>query len=106
MHRPNVNEETWIRGREAQQRADRLAAEAHRREVAERRRLGEYLVGRGYLSPANLDAALTRQQILALRGKRVLLGELLVEMRLAQPQQVQEALASQREEAGLAAAMA
>jgi hypothetical protein len=102
LHKPSVNEQTWFRGAESRLRQDQQAAEAHRREVADRRRLGEYLVGRGYLSEANLDLALTRQQVLALRGQKVLLGELLVQMRLAHPHQVEEALANQREDANRA----
>jgi hypothetical protein len=106
VHKPSVNEETWFRGNESRLRQDRLAAEAHRREVAERRRLGEYLMGRGYLSEVNLDAALTRQQVMALRGQKVLLGELLVQMKLANPQQIEEALAHQREDASRSPALA
>ncbi|MEB3328198.1 MAG: hypothetical protein VKQ33_03070 [Candidatus Sericytochromatia bacterium] len=106
MHKPSVNEQTWFRGNEARVLQDRQAAEAHRQEVAERRRLGEYLVARGYLSEVNLDAALTRQQVLALRGQRVLLGQLLVQMKLAQPEQVEEALSHQREDASRAPALA
>lgn len=106
MHKPSVNEETWFRGNEARVRQDQLAAAAHRREVADRRRLGEYLVGQGYLTQVNLEAALTRQQALALRGQKVLLGELLVQMKLANPQQVQEALAHQRQDASATPALA
>lgn len=96
MHRPNSNEAIWFREQELRKQQDQVDAATHRREVFERKLMGEYLVDKGYLSASQLDFALQRQQFLALGGRRVLLGELLVEMNLARPAQVQEALSFQQ----------
>ncbi|MEB3197627.1 MAG: hypothetical protein VKP62_10535 [Candidatus Sericytochromatia bacterium] len=97
MHRPSVNEESWFREQEARRQQDRRAEVEHRREVEERKRLGEYLLEKGYITLLNLEAALQRQQHLASRGRRVVLGELLIEMNLVRGPQVQEALLHQRQ---------
>lgn len=96
LHRPNSNEAIWFREQELRRQHDQLDAASHRREVFERKLMGEYLVGKGYLSDSQLDFALQRQQFLALGGRRILLGELLVELNLVRPTHVQEALAFQQ----------
>ncbi|MEB3283768.1 MAG: hypothetical protein VKN33_00580 [Candidatus Sericytochromatia bacterium] len=96
MHRPSSNEAIWFREQELRRQQDGVDAASHRREVLERKLLGEYLIEKGYMSASQLDFALQRQQFLALGGRRVLLGELLVEMSLVRPAHIQEALTLQQ----------
>jgi two-component system chemotaxis sensor kinase CheA len=60
--------------------------------AAARPRLGEILVGQGDLNPADLAAALERQQV---SGARQPLGEILVEEGRVSPQKVAQALVQQ-----------
>jgi len=56
------------------------------------RRLGSLLIDRGYISPANLQAALDRQKV---DGREKLLGEILVDFEFCTEDQIVECLAAE-----------
>jgi tetratricopeptide (TPR) repeat protein len=62
------------------------------------RQLGYYLVKHGYLAPHQLAQAITRQTLLAQRGKRVKLGELLLNERMLRRDQLDQALRLQKQD--------
>jgi len=58
-------------------------------------RLGEILLGQGVLNKDELAHALSAQLDIERQGEMKLLGSLLVELKLASPEQVDEALVKQ-----------
>jgi tetratricopeptide (TPR) repeat protein len=62
------------------------------------RQLGYYLVKHGYMSPHQLAQVITRQTLLAQRGKHVKLGELLLNERLIRRDQLDQALRIQKQD--------
>jgi signal transduction histidine kinase len=61
-------------------------------------RFGEFLMKMGYVTPAQLDAALVRQRELAGRGARQTLGQVLLEMRVMTREQLELASVEQVQE--------
>lgn len=55
-------------------------------------RLGDYMVEKGILSPADLQRALTYQQNLRKEGQQMLLGQVLLEMNLVDKQTLDQAI--------------
>jgi tetratricopeptide (TPR) repeat protein len=62
------------------------------------RQLGYYLVKHGYLTATQLANAITRQTLLAQRGKHIKLGELLINERMLRRDQLDMALNAQRQD--------
>jgi signal transduction histidine kinase len=58
-------------------------------------RIGEYLLEQGLLTPAELDEALQEQKTLAKEGKKVLLGQTLVQMELVDRETLDRAITHQ-----------
>jgi len=58
-------------------------------------RLGEYLVEKGHLTPANLERVLAYQQQKAIEGEPLLIGQVLRELRLIQPEVLDNAITEQ-----------
>lgn len=62
--------------------------------------IGEYLVDDGALTPTQVETVLARQKDMAARGERKRFGEVLLEMRLVTPAQLQAAIDRQQRERG------
>lgn len=58
--------------------------------------IGEYLVDDGALTPTQVETVLARQKEMAARGERKRFGEVVLEMRLVTPAQLQAAIDRQQ----------
>lgn len=60
--------------------------------------IGQYLVDDGVLTAAQVDVVLERQRAMASRGEQRRFGEVLLDMRLVTPAQLQAAIDRQQRE--------
>jgi signal transduction histidine kinase len=58
-------------------------------------RFGEFLIGKGYITPVHLDDALNRQREMSARGARETLGQVLLEMQVMTREQLELASVEQ-----------